>query len=127
WAAASVLLLVVARLLWVRGTDTTGKIRWQLARQRWTRPLAATTAVAALVFVATGAWIFYNTDVLNPYRNEFEREELRAQYEKMYKPLAAKPQPKIVAVRVGVDIFPHRHEIAFKGTYTLKNKSGGAI
>ena len=32
WAAASVLLLVAARLFWVRGTDTGGKVRLRIAR-----------------------------------------------------------------------------------------------
>jgi len=127
WAAASVLLLVAARLLWVRGTDTEWRVRLRAAGQRWTRPLVATTAAAAIVFVATGAWIYYNTDVLNPYRSEFARGELVAEYEKMYKPLAAKPQPKVTAVRVDVDIYPHEHHIRFTGTYTLKNKSDAAI
>ena len=127
WIAASVLLLVVARLFWVRGTDTAVKVRLRIARSRWTKPLAATAGIAALVFVATGAWIFYNTNILHPYRNEFAREELRAQYERSYKALAAKPQPKVVAVRVSVDIHPHEHRVRFDGTYTLRNKSGSPI
>jgi ABC-2 type transport system permease protein len=127
WLAASVLLLVAARLFWVRGADTDWKVRWRLAGRRWTRPLIATAAAAALVFAATGAWIFYNTNVLNPYRTEFTREGLSAEYEKRFKALAAKPQPKIVAVRVGVDIFPHEHHVRFKGAYTLRNKGGSAI
>jgi hypothetical protein len=127
WTAASVLLLVAARLFWVRGADTDWRIRWRIAGQRWTGPVVATTAVAAIVFVATGAWIYYNTDVLNTYRSEFARDELLAQYEKLYKPLASKPQPKVTAVRVDVDIYPYQHRIRFAGTYTLKNKGDAAI
>jgi hypothetical protein len=127
WGAASVILLVVARLFWVRGTDVGAKVRLKIARGRWTRPLAATSIVAGLVFVATGAWIFYNTNVLNPYRNEFARTDLLAQYEKNYKAFAAKPQPKVTASRVNVDIFPYQHRIRFNGTYTLKNKGDVAV
>jgi ABC-2 type transport system permease protein len=127
WLAASVLLLVAARLFWVRGADTDWTVRWRLAGRRWTRPLVATASAAALVLAATGAWIFYNTNVLNPYRTEFAREALAAEYEKRFKALAAKPQPKVVAVRVGVDIFPHEHDLRFTGTYTLRNKSGAEI
>lgn len=127
WTAASVLLLVVARLAWVRGSDTGWKQRWRIAVQRWTPPLLATSIAAATVFAATGGWIYYNTNVLNPYRTQFEQDELRAQYEKRYKPLLARPQPKIVAVRIEADIFPYRHRVRFGGTFTLKNKSGAAI
>ena len=127
WAAASVLLLVVARLFWVRGADTGWKQRWRIAMQRWTPALVATSAAAAAVFAATGAWIYYNTNVLNPYRTRFENEELQAQYEKSYKRYLARPQPRIVGVRVDADIFPYRHHLRFTGTFTLRNKSGAAI
>ncbi len=127
WGAASVLLLVLARLFWVRGTDTAWRVRLAIARKRWTRPLTATAVGAFLVFAATGAWIFYNINILHPYRDEFARDELNAQYEKLYKPFAAKPQPKVVASKLDVDIFPYQHHVRFNGAYTLKNKSDAAI
>jgi ABC-2 type transport system permease protein len=123
WGAASLLLLVLARLFWVRGTDVAGKVRLRIARGRFTRTLLATSLAALAVFAATGAYIFYNTEILNTYRNEFERDDLRAQYEKSYKSFAGKPQPKVVASRVNVDIFPHEHRVRFNGTLTLKNKA----
>jgi ABC-type transport system involved in multi-copper enzyme maturation permease subunit len=127
WGAGAVLLLVVARLFWVRGADLDWKLRWRIARTRWTRPLAATAVGAFAVFAATGAWIFYNTDVLNTYRNEYQGEALQAQYERLYKPFAARPQPKIVATKIAVDIFPHQHRVRFAGTHTVKNKAAAAI
>ena len=123
WGAASILLLVVARLFWVRGTDGGARVRLAIARSRFTRPLVATTAVSLLAFVALGAFIFYNTNVLNTYRNEFTREEVLAQYEKSYKQFENKPQPKVIASRVNADIYPYRHAVHFAGTYTLKNKT----
>jgi ABC-2 type transport system permease protein len=127
WIAASVLLLVLARLFWVRGTDTGWSTRLRIARASWSASLAATTAGAALVFAGAGAWIFYNTNVLRPYRSEFAQEELQATYEKSFKALAAKPQPKITAVKIAVDIFPYEHHIRFNGAYTLTNKSSEPI
>ena len=127
WGAAAVLLLVVARLFWVRGTDAAWRVRLRIARGRWTRPLTATAVAALGVFVAAGAWIFYNTNVLHPYRDEFAREDLNAQYEKLYKPLSAKPQPKVVASKLSVDIFPYEHHVRFNGALTLRNKAASAI
>src|SRR5205085_6278702 len=121
WGAASVLMLVVARLAWVRGTDT-GKARWKIARASLTRPVVTTAVVAGAAFVALGVWIAYNIMVLNPYRSEFAREELQAEYERKYKSYLGKPQPKVVASRVDVDIFPYEHDIRFRGTYKLENK-----
>jgi ABC-type transport system involved in multi-copper enzyme maturation permease subunit len=126
WGAASVLMLVVARLAWVRGTDT-GKARWRIARASLTPPVLATAAVAGVAFVALGGWIGYNIMVLNPYRSEFAREELQAEYERRYKSYDDKPQPKVVASHVDVDIFPYRHHVRFRGTYKLRNKTQSPI
>jgi hypothetical protein len=126
-AAAALLLLVVARLAWVRGADTAARTRLRIARGRWTAPLVGTAGVALLAFGATGAWIYYNTNVLNPYRNQYAREALQAGYEKSFKALEARPQPKITAARVAVDIFPREQRVRFNGAYTLRNKSGSPI
>ena len=124
WAAFSIFLVVVARLFWVRGADTNWKVRLRLARARWTRPVTLTAIASLAVFAATGAWIFYNTNILSVYHTEFVEQERHAEYERKYKAaFANKPQPKITAVRVTTDIYPHEHRIAFKGTFTLKNKS----
>jgi len=126
WGAASVLMLVVARLAWVRGTDT-GKARWKIARASLTRPVVATAVLAGAAFIAIGGWIAYNIMVLNPYRSEFAREELQAEYERKYKSYLGKPQPKVVASRVDVDIFPYEHHIRFRGTYKLENRTASPI
>nr|AUN35551.1 putative membrane protein [uncultured bacterium] len=84
WGAASVLMLVIARLAWVRGTDS-GKARWKIARASLTRPVMATAVLAGVAFVALGGFIAWNIMVLNPYRSEFAREELQADYERKYK------------------------------------------
>jgi len=124
WGAAAILMLVVARLFWMRGTDTGARVRLAVARSRWSRPIALTSAAAAVAFAAIGAYIYYNTNVLNPYRDEFARGELQANYEKAYKSFENAPQPKIIASRVNVDIYPYQHELRTSGTFTLRNKTG---
>jgi ABC-type transport system involved in multi-copper enzyme maturation permease subunit len=127
WGAGAVLLLVVASLLWIRGKDSDLRARWRLARQRITAAAITTAALAAVVFVGSGAWIFYNTHILNPYRSVYIRQELQAEYEKRYKPLEYAPQPKITAIEVTVDIFPHEHRARLSGALTLVNKTGKPI
>src|SRR6185312_1564366 len=127
WGSAALLLVLAARLLWVRGVDTPMRTRLRAARQRLTAPMSAGLAAGFIVMAATGAWIFYNIDVLNVYRTDFEQDELRAKYEKSFKPLAAKPQPKIVAVKLDTGIFPHEHRIRYKGQYRLVNRAAEPI
>ena len=127
WAAACVLLLLAARVLWVRGTDDAWRTRIAIARARLSGPVKVAAALAVMVLAGDGAWLYYNTDILNPYRSEYARDELRAQYEKLFKQYAARPQPKVTAVRVAVDLFPHQHRVVAKATYTMRNRTDQPI
>ena len=49
---------------------------------------------AALAFAGTGGWIFYNTNVLNPFVSRHVAQRQQAEYEKHYKALAGAPQPQ---------------------------------
>jgi hypothetical protein len=127
WAGACVILLVVARLAWVRGTDVEWRARLQRARSRWGLGPAVATVAGAVVFLATGAWIFYNTHVLNPYEDENTQEAKRAEYEKRYKAFATHPQPKVVAVRVDADLRPSAHAVRFRGELGLRNRDAQPV
>ncbi|MBC6612526.1 ABC transporter permease [Hymenobacter sp. BT507] len=123
WAALAVVLAVGANLLWVRGTETTWATRQQLAQRRFSTPVKVTLTLALLAFVGLGAWIFYNTNVLNKYRTGKQDELDRVAYEKQYKRLQRLPQPRIVAVNVQVDLFPERQEARAHGQYWVLNKT----
>ncbi|MEO6363668.1 MAG: M1 family aminopeptidase, partial [Caldimonas sp.] len=121
WIAGSLLLLVAAYLAWTRGTASSWRERWVQARERLTPRTAAVAASAALAFVGLGAFIFYNTNVLNHYENTTDAQARRVRYEQRYKPLATQAQPKITAVRLKVDLFPSEQRIRVRGRYILKN------
>ena len=127
WSAVALVLALVARLLWVRGNETTLAARGRQARRRLARPMAAGLAGASALMLCTGAMIFYNVNVLQTYRTNDEEKALRARYETTYGPLADTPQPRLTAVDVRVDLFPERRDALLAGTYTLVNKTGRAL
>jgi len=127
WAFAAVAMLVVAALFNVRGTGITWRERLQEARARLRRPAAVALGLALAGFVVTGAWIFYNTNVLNHYTSSEEETRQRADYEKKYGKYEGLPQPRIAAVKTDVDIFPYQRRLAIRGHYTLVNRSGKPI
>jgi len=127
WSAAAVLLLVLANLLWVRGREAGLSARVTALRRRFGPGAASVAAVAAAALIGSGAWIFYNTHLLNPFLSRFDREDLQARYEKHYKALEYAPQPKITAVDLHADLFPHQHRARLSGTLTLQNRSGAPI
>jgi hypothetical protein len=127
WAAAAVLLAVAGYLFWVRGTVGDWRGRLHIARTRFTPPVKVVTAAGAVSMAALGAYIFYNTNILNPYVTTRDREQRQADYEKKYKSLANDEQPKITDVTVTVDLYPSEQRVRMKGRYALQNRSGRPI
>ena len=85
WAVAAILLAIITNLLWVRGTESSWRVRLNLAAARFSRASLAGALGCLVLMAGIGGYIFYNTHVLNPYRTTFKIDEARAQYEKKYK------------------------------------------
>lgn len=127
WLLLVATLLVVGHLLWVRGTDGGLRQRMHIARQRLGKPVAATLVLFFAAFVATGCYIYYNTNVLNEYRTTKDGEKNQAAFEKKYKQYENLPQPRITDVQADVDIHPERRAVDIRGKYTLVNKTNAPI
>jgi ABC-2 type transport system permease protein len=127
WAAAALLLAIAAYLFWVRGTTADWRGRVAIARRRFTPPVIAMSAVGAVAMAGIGAFIFYNTNVLNHYMTADGQLTRQANYEKKYKSLDRAPQPKVTAVKVAVELFPRERKVTMRGQYTLKNKTDKPI
>ena len=123
WAAAALLLAVGGYVFWVRGTTSDWRGRVRIARLRMTRSVRLVAAAGALAMAAIGAFIFYNTNVLNPYLTAHDRQARQADYEKKYKALATAAQPSITGVTVNVDLYPSEQRVRMKGRYALENRT----
>jgi ABC-2 type transport system permease protein len=127
WTAAALLLAIAAYLFWPRGTTDDWRARLTAARQRATPRVAEVTAFAAVAMAGLGAYIFYNTNVLNPYVTTHDREGRQADYEKRYKALETAAQPKITDVSVVVDLYPAEQRVRMKGHYFVENRTSQPI
>jgi ABC-2 type transport system permease protein len=127
WGVAAILLAIVTSLLWVRGTDTTWRVRLGLVRQRFSSANLAGVTACAVLMAGVGGFIFYNTHVLNPYRTTFQIDEGRAQYEKKYKQYWSLPQPRITDVSSYYDIYPAKRSVSISGTMWLENETDANI
>jgi ABC-2 type transport system permease protein len=127
WSFFSLLLLVVVHLFWVRGKDTAVGTRLSLARLRFTGPVKVVTGLALAGSVGSGAWVFYNTNVLNEYVPTDVLQERQARYEKEYGKYDGIPQPRITSVYAEVDLFPEERAVDIRGSYRIRNKEAVAI
>ena len=109
WSLAAVLLVVLSTLLWPRGQETAvappaapggEPIAGARPRWRWRRPL--------LAFAGTGAFIFYNTNVLNHYRTPAQTasSSSRSTTSAGTSATRTEPQPRVTDARVHFDIRP---------------------
>jgi ABC-2 type transport system permease protein len=127
WACLAVGMLVVAAVYWSRGTAQGWKERTHIARQRFDAPARLTLAVSLIAFTGLGAWIFYNTNVINRYVPGDLANERQASYEKLYRRYKDLPQPRIVDVKIDMDIFPHERRLDVRGHYRMINKTSAPI
>jgi len=127
WALMAVLLAVASSLLWARGKETGLRRRLAEARRRASWKVNVAAGVLVALFVGLGGFIFYNTNVLNRYRTSRENEAHQADFEKKYKHLAKVPQPRVVDVKVNIDIQPKEQALRARGTYLLENKTQAEI
>ncbi len=127
WGVAAILLAIVTNLLWVRGTESSWRVRMRLATDRFSRASMAGAGVCLVLMLGIGGYIFYNTHVLNPYRTTFSIDEARAQYEKKYKQWFDTPQPRVTDVSVQVDFYPRERSVAMRGSMWLENKTSTPI
>ncbi|MCP4656900.1 MAG: hypothetical protein GY856_15930, partial [bacterium] len=85
WAFAAAILTSLAVLLWVRGTETGLRTRLRVVAQRFRGPMRLALPAAVIGFLSTGAWIFYNTNVVNEYLPRHKTYARQADYEKNFR------------------------------------------
>jgi len=123
WSAFAAILLGLAYALWRRGTETRLRPRLRrLPRRLWGKA-GLIAAVGLVVFAGSGAFIYVNTNVWNEYRTKQGDEAWQADFEKALLRYEKVPQPKVVAVKMAVDIYPHDPRVETRGTYVIENKT----
>lgn len=127
WLFLLAALLAVASIFVHRGTDTGFRNRFRNARIRFTNPVKLFMVLMIGLFVISGIYIFYNTNIINKYTGRNEAISGLVDYELSYHKYSSLPQPRITRVFVETDIYPSNRKIHFKGNYWILNKTKSAI
>lgn len=127
WLGFAVVLFALSVVFAVRGSEAVMKIRFKVGKLRLTRPLLIMAISALTVFVFSGFYIYYNTNVVNSYQNSDDRNADLAEYEKTLKKFEFLSQPKIVDVNMKVDIYPSQRDYLAEGYYVLENQEDQPI
>jgi ABC-2 type transport system permease protein len=127
WLAFCGLLAVASILLWQRGRERAWKLRLQGARLRFTAPLRVLALVLLAAFLGTGAWIYYNTKVLNTILSEDDRDRIAIDYEKTYKKYEKLPRPRVTDLKYAIDLYPERRAATMRADTVIQNKTDKPI
>ena len=127
WMAFGLLLLVVATLFWVRGTESTARFRMATAASRLTRRVVVAGATFAGLTLLLGGAVWYNSDRLNAYRTRKDLRKEQASYERTYKRFQHLLQPRVTDVVTRVDLVPEERAFRIGGRYTIVNSRDRAI
>jgi len=127
WLLFGILLLVLASILMVKGTETGLRKRWTSGLKQIGKPLAIFSIICASFFIGIGGYIFYNTNVLNEFWTKGEQANFKADYEKSLKKFEYIQQPKIIGVNLKIELFPSQRAYEITGYYLLTNTSQASI
>ena len=127
WTLFCILISMVSILLWQRGKDTRWKARLANAGLRFHGAVRVWTIASAVGFVLVGAWIFYNTKVLNRVESEHDGQQRQADYEKTYKKYEHLPQPRVTDVHYDIALYPATRELVMRGEEQIKNETASPI
>ncbi|HEX8830468.1 MAG TPA: hypothetical protein VF705_04840, partial [Longimicrobium sp.] len=123
WAGLAGLLALVTLGLWRRGRAQTLRGRVRALPRRWGRRGLTVAAACLALFLGTGGFVFYNTNVLARYETPEETQDWRAAYEREYRRYEHVPQPSVAAVTTTVELYPEARRFRVAGTYRLENRT----
>jgi aminopeptidase N len=127
WFAFALMLAVLSHVLWRRGAEMRLAPRLKRTARRLRGTPGAVLAVGAIAWIGSGAFIYYNTNVLNRYITTPEAEEMLAAYEKALLGYQAVPQPRITDVKLAVDLYPRAARAVTRGEYAVENRTGAPL
>ena len=127
WWCFATVIGVVGYALWNRGPLEKLRTRVRNIGANLTQPAVVIASIAALGFVSSGAWIYYNTHVLNDYVTSDDIRAFSAGYEKKYVHLKGQPIPRFTDVEMEVDLYPETTAFVARGTLMLENKTDAGI
>lgn len=123
WGLIAVLWIFLAAALWNRGVRTSIKSRFKSIKENSSKPFVFGFAGVGILWLIVGGIVFYNTQILNPYKTSKEAEKEAVKFEETYKKYEKANLPKITKIDYFIDLFPKERNVDVKAIMQLKNES----
>ncbi len=123
WIAWGILLIIIAKHLWVRGREA--KYLSRISAAGYGLKTSRSFKICLVLLICTGSIIFFNTNILNHYNTRKERTVRQVEYERLYSKYKNVLQPYHTDTKLDIEIYPRKGEAVINGRYRLKN--GGTM
>jgi ABC-2 type transport system permease protein len=121
WLLFCGLLAILTVMFWPRGKQDRWAARRVNAARRFHGGWISATLLCGLAFASTGAWIWYNTAIINRVVGPKTLQRRQADYEKAYKQYENTQQPRVRSVKYAIDIYPESRNIVMRGEQVIQN------
>ena len=126
WLIAGCILIGFAVLYWVRGREQSFRVRSRIA---WSRLNILKPILLSLfsAWIVCGAWLFYQTKVINTFKTSDQAKKHLADYEKLYKQYEDRNQPRTIDLNYRIELYPEKRGLEVSCRQRMKNKGSTAI
>ncbi|MCG7568068.1 hypothetical protein MHM95_17485 [Pseudoalteromonas sp. CnMc7-15] len=127
WLGMTLALAALGYGLWHRGPQQSLLARIRLLSYNLGGKGQVLAVCGLVMFVASGAWIYHNTRVLNEFHSKDDIQALQVQYEKQLGQYKEAPVPMLTKVDITADIYPQRRRIEAQADITFTNPTEQVI
>lgn len=127
WVLCGIVLLITSFLFWVRGIPNSFLERMSIAKSRFKGFAAISFGIFLAAFLVLGFSIYKETASKGKRTSSKEAELRSVEWEKTYKKYEGYAQPRIVAVKTDVNIYPKKRMFDASATFTMINKTDKEI
>lgn len=127
WIMIAICCLFIAAYLWNRGKAPSLFTRIKTARKHASKKLNLSFISILVATLLIAGFVFYNTQILNPYLTSKQKELAQVEFEKKYKKYEQLPIPKIIESKYFVDLYPKDRKAVARVISTLQNQTNQPI
>lgn len=127
WGLFGLILFGLTLLFWRNGEVGSMKEKFINAKNRLIPGLWIPMMVIGLAFLSLGYAIYVETNHRQPFYGKLERELQQVNYEKQYASYQELTGPRLVDVKVALDLIPEQRNFRAQADFTYVNRSSEVV
>lgn len=127
WLSLGAILAIISFKLFQRGIISSFKFQFIKLISHWGKMQRIVLASVLILFLSTGANIYYNTNVVNEYKNSTQQLDDMEAYERKFNVYKDLDRLNHIGMSTEMDLYPSENKYSLKAKYQMKNKHASPI